>query len=111
MKKVIGKEDNISSTSCNEFIINNKLVTYGHIISNSFNEYFVNVGRLLSEDTDCDTNSLHYVLRVRARYYKVLYLFLKNKTSYILLNVLFCLIFMSYIGCALSVMPYQAYTR
>ena len=85
------KEDNISSTSCNEFIINNKLVTDGHIISNSFNEYFVNVGRLLSEDTDCDTNPLHYV-RVRARYYKVLYLFLKNKTSYILLTVLFCLI-------------------
>ena len=28
---------------------------------NSFNEYFVNVGRLLSEDIDCDTNSLHYV--------------------------------------------------
>ena len=61
LKKVIGKEDNISSTSCNEFIINNKLVTDGHIISNSFNEYFVNVGRLLSEDIDCDTNPLHYV--------------------------------------------------
>ena len=37
------------------------MVTDGHIISNSFNEYFVNVGRLLSEDIDCDTNSLHYV--------------------------------------------------
>ena len=33
----------------------------GHIIFNSFNWYFVNVGRLLSEDNDCDTNSLHYV--------------------------------------------------
>ena len=31
------------------------------IISNSFNEYFVNVGRLMSEDIDCDTNPLHYV--------------------------------------------------
>ena len=37
------------------------MVTDGHIISNSFNEYFVNVGRLLSEDIDCDTNLLHYV--------------------------------------------------
>ena len=27
LKNVIGKEGNISSTSCNEFIINNKLVT------------------------------------------------------------------------------------
>ena len=62
LKKVIGKEDNISSTSCNEFIINNHLVTDGHIISNNFNEYFVNVGRLLSElDGDCDTNPLHNV--------------------------------------------------
>ena len=37
------------------------MVTDGHIISNSVNEYFVNVGRLLSEDIDCDTNPLHYV--------------------------------------------------
>ena len=37
------------------------MVTDGHIISNSFNEYFVNVGRLLSEAIDCDTNPLHYV--------------------------------------------------
>ena len=37
------------------------MVTDGHITSHSFNEYFVNVGRLLSKDIDCVTNPLHYV--------------------------------------------------
>ena len=31
LKKVIGKEDNISSTYCTEFINNNKLLTDDHI--------------------------------------------------------------------------------
>ena len=37
------------------------MVTDGHIKYNSFNYYFVNVGRLLTEDIDCYANPLYYV--------------------------------------------------
>ena len=63
LKFLIGKEDKNAPKQISEFVINNKIVTDNTTIANSFNDYFVNVGKTLAQNIKCDVDPLSYIER------------------------------------------------
>ena len=45
-----------------EFIINKKVITNNKIIADSFNEYFVNVGKSLAKQIVSDVDPMSYIV-------------------------------------------------
>ena len=62
MKRILGKDKQISEKQI-DFIINNQLVSDNAIIANTFNNYFINVGRTLAHQIKSNTNPLSYIDR------------------------------------------------
>ncbi len=61
IKKVIGKESTKTKTNVAEFVINSKKVTDATVISNAFNNYFINVGKNLAANITSDIDPITYV--------------------------------------------------
>ena len=61
IKNIIGKEDYRRSAKYIVFLINNKYISDGKIIANTFNNYFVNVGSSLAKNIQTKTDPLHYI--------------------------------------------------
>ena len=60
IKEIIAKEDR-SSTMQSEFIIDTVPTTNPEVIANSFNDFFVNVGKNLAENIKSDIDPLKYI--------------------------------------------------
>ena len=61
IKTLIGKSDKVSHQSQINFLINGTVTSDNAIIANSFNDYFVNVGRTLANKIICNDNPLSYI--------------------------------------------------
>ena len=61
IKSIINKEDNRRSAKDIVFLINNKYISDGKLIANTFNNYFVNVGSSLAKNIQTETDPLHYI--------------------------------------------------
>ena len=61
IKSIINKEDNRRSAKDIVFLINNKYISDGKMIANTFNNYFVNVGSSLAKNIQTETDPLHYI--------------------------------------------------
>ena len=61
LKNIIGKEDNRRSAKDIVFLVNNKYISDGKMIANTFNNYFVNVGSSLAKNIQTETDPLHYI--------------------------------------------------
>ena len=60
IKNIISKEDKCA-TKNKAFLINNMYISDNNTISNSFNNYFINVGSSLAKNMNSDMNHLIYV--------------------------------------------------
>ena len=60
LKRILGKDKQISEKQI-DFIINNQLVSDSAIIANTFNTYFINVGRTLAHQIKSNINPLSYI--------------------------------------------------
>ncbi len=63
IKSVIGKENNKSPSNKAEFNIHSVKVNDEYIISNAFNNYFVNVGKTLAKGIQSDLDPTSYIVR------------------------------------------------
>ena len=65
IKNIISMEDNRCPAKDIVFLINNKYISDGKIIANTFNNYFVNVGSSLAKNIQTETDPLRYIVSLQ----------------------------------------------
>ena len=82
IKNIIGKEDNRRPAKDIVFLINNKYISDGKIIANTFNNYFVNVGSSLAKNIQTATDPLHYFESVEIVFIFQRSIWMRSEQSY-----------------------------